>query len=135
MSEQGLSPQRREVANDQKKLYEQGEGLSEDQLEPISESRAVTEATEKAVRTTIERACTMGTHLSSLNALLEVEGEEDVLEMISSMIIADAAALAAAQAAAFAETTSLRVRDARPRMLKAEQRLGNTKAAILKQKL
>lgn len=128
MSEQGLSPQRRELANDQKKLYE-------DLLEPICERRAVTEATENAVRITIERATTIAKYPSSLDVAHDVEEEEDVIEMVSAMIIADATALASAQAAALAETSSLRVREARVHILQAEQRLESIKAAIRKRKL
>ena len=65
----------------------------------------------------------------------EIVEEEDDLETVAAMIIADAAAIAAAQAEAVAEASSARTREARTRALKADQALENVRAAIRQQKL
>ena len=65
----------------------------------------------------------------------EIVEEEDDLETVAAMIIADAAAIAAAQAEAAAEASSVRTREARARALKADQALESLRTAIRQQRL
>jgi hypothetical protein len=65
----------------------------------------------------------------------EIEQEEDTLEMVTAMIIADAAGLAAARAEAMAEACSARTREARALAFKADQALEAVHVAMRQQKL
>jgi hypothetical protein len=65
----------------------------------------------------------------------EIEEEEDTLETVAAMIIADAAGIAAARAEAVAEACSARTREARTLALKADQALEAVRVAISNQKL
>ncbi len=65
----------------------------------------------------------------------EIEEEEENLETVTAMIIADAAGIAAARAEAVAEACSARTREARALALKADQALEAVRMAIRKQKL
>ena len=65
----------------------------------------------------------------------EIEEEEDALETVAAMIIADAAGVVAARAEATAEACSVRTREAGVLALKADQALEAVRVAIGQQRL
>ncbi len=65
----------------------------------------------------------------------EIEEEEETLETVAAMIIADAAGIAAARAEAVAEACSARTREARALALKADLALEAVRLAIHSQRL
>ncbi len=60
----------------------------------------------------------------------EIDEEEETLETVASMIIADAAAIAAAEAEALAEASSARTREAHSAALAADRALGTVRMAV-----
>ena len=76
-------------------------------------------------------------HPSPLEAaqVEEIVQEEENLETVAAMIIADAAAVTAARAEAMAEACSARTREARLLALKADQALEAVRIAIRQQRL
>jgi len=65
----------------------------------------------------------------------EIEQQEENLETVAAMIIADAAAVTAARAEAMAEACSARTREARLLALKADQALEAVRIAVRQQSL
>ncbi len=76
-----------------------------------------------------------GGHPSELEKVGEIAEEEEDLETVTAMIIADAAGIAAVRAEALAEACSARTREARQLALKADQALEVVRIAIRMQKL
>ncbi len=116
--------------------------------EPVENARAASQAIERNVRASAERAVQLdkhdhpdGTKTSSQHALFappaieEIREEEEMVSALASMMIAEASATAAAHAEAVAEEKSSRAEQARRRVHTADTALRKIQDAIKKQAL
>ncbi len=107
-----------------------------EQSEPVSETRAVAEATEENVRQAAERASELAGNQQpeELPAppppIISIEEEEELTEAVTAETIAHITAERAAKAEVIAEISSKQTREARRYVQEAEQALADVRAAI-----
>jgi hypothetical protein len=104
---------------------------------PLKEERAAAEAAEENARLAAARADEVASRQEQAGSryrleqeVQQIEAEEEVVETITAVTIAEIAAERAAAAKAFAEASSSYTREARRRAEEAEQALGEVRVAI-----